>query len=115
VLEFVEDSMPAESAVAFGLHPNAEIGFKLREAANFRSNLQSLQPHEAGGEDALSEEELARQVLESLTERIPPNFDLDDIRSRVDEYTPYVMWVMPPWRRDGGMECECCVSKRVGW
>lgn len=43
VLEYIEDSMPAESAVAFGLHPNAEIGFKLREAASFCSNLQLLQ------------------------------------------------------------------------
>lgn len=43
VLEYIEDNMPAESAAAFGLHPNAEIGFKLREAAVFCSNLQALQ------------------------------------------------------------------------
>ena len=43
VLEYIEDSMPPESAAAFGLHPNAEIGFKLREAAAFCSNLQTLQ------------------------------------------------------------------------
>ena len=141
VMEYIEDSMPAESAVAFGLHPNAEIGFKLREAVAFCSNLQALQvggrrrregggagphgsvarigvspravcpntlldhalflsppkpspalqPHEAGGEEGLTVEEQARTVLESLMERIPPNFDLDDIRSRVDEYSPYVM------------------------
>lgn len=43
VLEYIEDRMPVESAVAFGLHPNAEIGFKLREAVTFCSNLRSLQ------------------------------------------------------------------------
>ena len=43
VLEYIEDSMPPESAAAFGLHPNAEIGFKLREASAFCSNLQTLQ------------------------------------------------------------------------
>ena len=43
VLEYIEDGMPAESAVAFGLHPNAEIGFKLREAASFCDNLKRLQ------------------------------------------------------------------------
>ena len=43
VLEYINDSMPAESAVAFGLHPNAEIGFKLREAEKFCGNLLSMQ------------------------------------------------------------------------
>ncbi|KAL4450636.1 hypothetical protein ABPG77_000992 [Micractinium sp. CCAP 211/92] len=90
VLEYIEDNMPAESAIAFGLAPNAEIGFKLREAAAFCNNLQALQPHE-GGKEKLSVEEEARQVLEALTERIPPNFDLDDIRSRMDEPHPFNM------------------------
>ena len=47
VLEYIEDSMPAESAAAFGLHPNAEIGFKLREASAFCANLQALQARRA--------------------------------------------------------------------
>lgn len=50
-----------------------------------------LQPHEAGSEEQLSVEEQARQVLEMLSERIPPSFDLDDIRSRVDEPHPFTM------------------------
>lgn len=36
-------------------------------------------------------EEQARQVLDSIAERIPEAFDLDDIRGRVDEFTPYTM------------------------
>lgn len=50
-----------------------------------------MQPHEEGGEEQLSVEEKARQLLEMLTERIPPNFDLDDIRCRVDEPHPLTM------------------------
>ncbi|EFN51784.1 hypothetical protein CHLNCDRAFT_37234 [Chlorella variabilis] len=91
VLEYIEDRMPVESAVAFGLHPNAEIGFKLREAVTFCSNLRSLQPRDTVGEAGLTAEEQARRVVDGLAERIPDNFDLDDIRSRVDEYTPYIM------------------------
>lgn len=30
-------------------------------------------------------------VLDDLVERLPENFDLEDIRGRVDEYSPYVM------------------------
>lgn len=51
----------------------------------------AAQPREATEEAGLTVEEQARQVLDSLVERIPELFDLDDIRSRVDEFTPYVM------------------------
>jgi hypothetical protein len=44
--------MPPETALAFGLHPNAEIGFKLREAETFCNSLVQLQPRESGGECA---------------------------------------------------------------
>lgn len=49
VLEYVDEVMPPETPLAFGLHPNAEIGFKLREAESFCSSLVQLQPREAGG------------------------------------------------------------------
>ena len=50
-----------------------------------------LQPRESVGEAGLSVEEQARQALDALTERIPETFDLEDVRGRVDEFTPYVM------------------------
>jgi hypothetical protein len=49
VLEAVEEIMPPETPLAFGLHPNAEIGFKLREAETFCNSLVQLQPRESGG------------------------------------------------------------------
>lgn len=49
-MDYVGEAMPAETPLAFGLHPNAEIGFKLREAEAFCSNVSLLQPREAGGD-----------------------------------------------------------------
>ncbi|CAD7696266.1 unnamed protein product [Ostreobium quekettii] len=91
VLEYMAENMPPETPLAFGLHPNAEIGFKLREAESFCSNVLLLQPREAGGDGGMSVEEKSKMVLDDLVERLPDNFDLEDIRSRVDDYTPYVM------------------------
>lgn len=51
----------------------------------------AAQPRDAAEEAGLTVEEQTRQVLDSLVDRIPELFDLDDIRSRVDELTPYVM------------------------
>lgn len=50
VLEYIDGAMPPETPLAFGLHPNAEIGFKLREAETFCNSLVQLQPRESGGE-----------------------------------------------------------------
>eukprot|EP00879_Flechtneria_rotunda_P029616 GHRR01032042.1.p1 GENE.GHRR01032042.1~~GHRR01032042.1.p1 ORF type:complete len:1612 (+),score=608.41 GHRR01032042.1:122-4837(+) len=91
VLEYIDETMPQETPVAFGLHPNAEIGFKLREAETFCNSLVQLQPRESGGEGGMSKEEKAKMVLDDLGDRLPEQFDMEDIRSRVDEVTPYVM------------------------
>ena len=47
----------------------------------------------------LSIEEKSKMVLDDLVERLPENFDLEDIRGRVDEYSPYVMVAIQVWTR----------------
>lgn len=39
----------------------------------------------------MSQEEKAKMVLDDLADRLPEQYDMEDIRSRVDEVTPYVM------------------------
>jgi dynein heavy chain len=80
VLEYIEEVMPPETPLAFGLHPNAEIGFKLREAETFCTSLVQLQPREAGGEGGLSSEEKAKMVLDDVMERLPEQFDMEEVR-----------------------------------
>ena len=58
-LEYIEDSLPQETPSAFGLHPNAGIGFRLREAEQFTEQLNSLQlPSAANGGGASVEEKV---------------------------------------------------------
>jgi dynein heavy chain len=90
-LETIEETMPPETPLAFGLHPNAEIGFKLREADSFCASLVMLQPREGGDEGGMSIEEKAKMVLDDVVDKLPEQFDMEDIRSRVDDFTPYVM------------------------
>jgi len=92
VTEYIEDNMKGESPVAFGLHPNAEIGFKLREAESFCASVLNLQPRTAGGDVGLSVEERAKNSLDELLERLPDTFDMEDIRARCDgDFSPYTM------------------------
>ena len=61
-LEYIEDSLPQETPQAFGLHPNAGIGFRLREAEQLTEQLNSLQLRSATGGSGTSVEEKARIV-----------------------------------------------------
>lgn len=83
--------MPPESASAYGLHPNAEVGFKRREAGRFCLSLALLQPREDVQEGGLRVEEKAKIVLDDVLDRLPEAPRMDEIRSRVNEPTPYTM------------------------
>lgn len=65
-MEYVEELMPPETPLAFGLHPNAEIGFKLREGVRFCGAVLALQPREAGAEGGLTIEEKVRAQVQSF-------------------------------------------------
>jgi dynein heavy chain len=49
-LEHIE-SMPPESPLFFGMHPNAEIGFRTTQCQQIFSMLMDLQPKDKGGDD----------------------------------------------------------------
>ena len=53
VIEYLAE-MPAETPVAFGFHPNAEIGFKLREGDAFCNSLILMQVRTATAPASLS-------------------------------------------------------------
>ena len=61
-LEYIDDSLPQESPTAFGMHPNAGIGFRLRETDSFAEQLKRLQPRSAGGGSGTTVEEKAKLV-----------------------------------------------------
>lgn len=83
--------MPAESATAYGLHPNAEIGFQRREADNLGLSLQAFRPQRASQDKSLSVEEQAKLILDEILEKLPEVPRLDEIRARLDEPTPFAV------------------------
>jgi hypothetical protein len=93
VVEFLEEVMPPETPLAFGLHPNAEIGFKLRETESFCAALVTLQPREAGGEGGMSTEEKAKMVLDDLADRLPERFDMEEVSSSAGVWWDQGVWM----------------------
>ncbi|CAG9311235.1 unnamed protein product [Blepharisma stoltei] len=90
-IEYIDEKFPAETPIAFGMHPNAEIGFRTAQGNFLFSTLLELAPKdEASGEDssARTKNEIAHEVVDHiLTDMNLENmkFDLDDIKSKVAE------------------------------
>ena len=69
VLQYIDETLAVhtETPAAFGLHNNAEIGFRLREAERFSEQLSSLRPRSSGavGGSGGTVEERAKTVSPS--------------------------------------------------
>jgi len=96
--EYIDHEMKAESPVAFGLHPNAEIAVKTKQANELFTHILDLQPRSsaaAGGDSIQSPQAMVQmmiqQVLNDKAKGIDGiNFNLDDIAAAVvDERGPY--------------------------
>jgi dynein heavy chain len=90
-LEHIEESMPPETPLAFGLHPNAEIDFRTTQTVVLFATLMELQPRDGGGAgEGASPEEIAGGVLSEINDKIgDKKFDTEDIARSMEEVGPY--------------------------
>ncbi len=79
VLEHIMTSMPQETPVAFGLHNNAEIGFRMKQAERMFASIRELQPRSGGGGGGGSAQDRAKIVLDEIVEKIPEAFDMAEV------------------------------------
>jgi len=90
ILEHIAAAFPQESPTAFGLHPNAEIGFRLMQADTMFNNIRELQPRGSGMGGGMSVTEKAKAMLDDIMEKLPDQFEMLEILDRVEERTPYI-------------------------
>ena len=62
-------------------------------------------PCQASGDSGMSVEERAKMVLDDLMERMTEQFDMEEIRSRVDEFSPYIMVAIQMSRSSPAFGC----------
>lgn len=98
-IEHIE-TMPPESPIFFGMHPNAEIGFRTAQCDSLFDMLLLLQPKSSGKSKSSDEEDLSSQnpmaiaeamcteILEEVQERKFPTEDVSRSMGE-DEKGPY--------------------------
>jgi dynein heavy chain len=79
------DTIPAESPLLYGLHPNAEINFRTVQADVLFSTINELQPKAQGGGESMSMEDVQRQKVLEIMERLPELHNLAEMSERLEE------------------------------
>ncbi|KAF5892934.1 dynein heavy chain 11, axonemal-like, partial [Clarias magur] len=90
---FIDEMLPHESPVHYGLHPNAEIEFLTVTSDSLFHTLLELQTRDSSmGEGASqSTEEKVKTVLDDILEKLPEEYNMSDLMSKMAERTPYVL------------------------
>ena len=93
--KYVEESLPAESPLLFGLHPNSQISLLQTQAADLFLNIVVLSGGGGGGGGGggagPSKEAKAGQEMAYIKDRLPDNFSMLDVRAKLGAVTPYVV------------------------
>ncbi|KAK6491177.1 dynein heavy chain 11 [Huso huso] len=91
--KYVDDVLPPESPVLYGLHPNAEIEFLTVISDNLFRTILEMQPRDlAIGEGSVqTAEEKVKNVLDDILEKLPEKFNMHEIMLKTSERTPYIV------------------------
>eukprot|EP00903_Cladosiphon_okamuranus_P006208 g6103.t2 len=90
-LEHIDTTMGADTPIAFGLHPNAEIDFRTQQSDTMFKTLMELQPRDAAsGEGIMSPEQMVGGLSETILDKFgEKKFDVEDIARSLEEAGPY--------------------------
>ncbi|KAJ6640492.1 hypothetical protein lerEdw1_013683, partial [Lerista edwardsae] len=91
--KYIDEMLPPESPVLYGLHPNAEIDFLTVLTDNLFKNLLEMQPRNllAGEVAGQSAEEKVKNALDEILEKLPEEFNMAEIMQKSAVRSPYVL------------------------
>ncbi|XP_063285477.1 dynein axonemal heavy chain 11-like [Pelobates fuscus] len=90
---YIDEMLPPESPVHYGLHPNAEIEFLTVTSDNLFRTLLELQSRDSISREgaAQTEEEKVKTFLDDILEKLPVGYNMSDITSKTAERSPYIL------------------------
>ncbi|XP_061442923.1 dynein axonemal heavy chain 11 isoform X1 [Rhineura floridana] len=91
--KYIDEMLPLESPVLYGLHPNAEIDFLTVLSDNLFKTLLEMQPRNllAGEVTGQSVEEKVKNILDEILEKLPEEFNMAEIMQKSALRNPYIL------------------------
>jgi len=90
--QYIKDHLPPESPNLYGLHGNAEIGFLTATSDRlFKTILEIAAGSGGGGAGSMSREEIVKEILDSMMDQLPEEFDMIELSRKAEDRTPYTI------------------------
>jgi len=90
---YVDEMLPPESPILYGLHPNAEVGILTVTSNHLFQTVLEMQPREGSqsGDHSTTMEEMVKSSLDDILEKIPEEFVMSEIMAKTQERSPYIL------------------------
>ncbi|CAJ0964167.1 unnamed protein product [Ranitomeya imitator] len=90
---YIDDMLPPENPVLYGLHPNAEIEFLTVTSDNLFKTILEMQPKDTliGEGSGMSVEEKVKNIIDEILEKLPEEYNLQEIMQKTTERSPYIL------------------------
>jgi len=81
--ESIDTIPPVDSPLIFGLHTNADLTYRLKEAAEMLATIIETQPKDTGGGSGKSVDEVVKEQCLNLLDQMPPDFVEEIFRAQI--------------------------------
>jgi len=81
--EAIDTIPPVDSPLIFGLHPNADLTYRLKEAAEMMTTIIETQPKDSGGGAGKTPDEIVKDQCHDLLSKMPPDFVEEIFRAQI--------------------------------
>ncbi|XP_043549538.1 dynein axonemal heavy chain 11 isoform X1 [Chiloscyllium plagiosum] len=90
---YIDEMLPPESPVHYGLHSNAEIEFLTVTSDRLLHTLLEMQPRDSVTSEGATQtvEEKVKTILDDILEKLPEEYNMTDITSKTAERSPYIL------------------------
>nr|XP_020748715.1 dynein heavy chain 11, axonemal isoform X1 [Odocoileus virginianus texanus] len=109
---YIEEMLPPESPVLYGLHPNAEIELLTVTSNMLFRTLLEMQPRDAVSSEELGQctEDKVKNVLDDILDKLPEEFNMTEIMQKHPNRSPYALVCLQECERMNTLLREIRVS-----
>ena len=83
--KYCEGLPEIDSPEIFGLHPNADLTFRVKEVTALFGTLSATQPKSGGGDGGVSREDVVYEKSTQLQEKMPEDYNEDDYKVKIQK------------------------------